>query len=72
MKYRELAKRFRELGCEYVRPGRGSHRIWYNPANGHFTTIPDWGNKDLKPGMLRAILRDLGFRPEDLYRQKPD
>ncbi len=33
MKYRELAKRLKELGCEEDRPGKGSHFFWYNPAN---------------------------------------
>jgi len=60
MKYREVSKRLRELGCEYVRPGSGSHHIWWNPALQQYTTIPDWGNKDIKPGTLRRILRDLG------------
>jgi mRNA interferase HicA len=66
MKYRELAKRLRKLGCEYLRPGHGSHRIWWNPQNGQYTTIPDWGGKDLKPGTLRTILRDLGIDPQEL------
>ncbi|RLC64451.1 MAG: type II toxin-antitoxin system HicA family toxin [Chloroflexi bacterium] len=61
MRYRELAKRLRDLGCEYVRPGAGSHRIWWNPALDRYTTIPDWGHKDIKPGTLRRILRDLGI-----------
>jgi len=65
MKYRELAKRLRKLGCEYLRPGHGSHRIWWNPQNGRYTTIPDWGGRDLKPGTLRTILRDLGIDPQE-------
>jgi predicted RNA binding protein YcfA (HicA-like mRNA interferase family) len=59
MRYREVAKRLRKLGCEYVRAGAGSHRIWWNPRNNRFTTIPDWGPKDIRPGTLRRILRDL-------------
>ncbi len=61
MRYRELAKRLTNLGCEYVRPGAGSHRIWRNPALDRYTTIPDWGHRDIKPGTLRRILRDLGI-----------
>ncbi len=61
MKYREIARRLRELGCEYVRDGAGSHRIGWNPATGGFTTLPDWGAKDIKAGTLRRALNDLGL-----------
>jgi predicted RNA binding protein YcfA (HicA-like mRNA interferase family) len=69
MRYRELARRLRELGCEFVRDGAGSHRIWRNPINDRYTTIPDWGGKDLKPGTLRSILSDLGIEPNALHRR---
>jgi predicted RNA binding protein YcfA (HicA-like mRNA interferase family) len=68
VRYRELARRLRELGCEFVRNGAGSHRIWRNPANGRFTTAPDWGGKDLKRGTLRAIAADLGLEANDVLR----
>jgi len=69
MKYRELTKRLRDLGCEFVRNGAGSHRIWWNPAIGRYTTIPDWGSKELKLGTLRRILADLGLSIEDVQRR---
>jgi mRNA interferase HicA len=65
VKYREVTKRLRELGCEYVRPGAGSHHIWWNPAQDRYTTIPDWGSKDIKPGTLRRIIRDLGISRQE-------
>jgi predicted RNA binding protein YcfA (HicA-like mRNA interferase family) len=61
MKYRELAKRLRELGCEELRQAKGSHRYWRNSATGQTTSIPDWGSKDLAPGTVRAIIRQLGL-----------
>ena len=62
MKYRELAKRLKILGCyEIKRKGKGSHRKWVNPDSGKGTVIPDWGNKDLKEGTLKAILKQLGI-----------
>jgi predicted RNA binding protein YcfA (HicA-like mRNA interferase family) len=64
VRYREIAKRLRELGCEYARPGAGSHHIWHNASLDRYTTIPDWGRKDIKPGTLRQILRDLGISRE--------
>lgn len=64
MRDRDLAKRLRELGCEESRSGRGSHRIWSNPAAGDVATIPDWGSKDMAPGTVRAVLRELGISRE--------
>jgi predicted RNA binding protein YcfA (HicA-like mRNA interferase family) len=69
MRYRELTKRLRDLGCEFVRNGAGSHRIWWNPANDRYTTIPDWGSQDLKSGTLRHILADLGLTSDDLRKE---
>ena len=34
MRYRELVKKLRRLGCEFVRRAGGSHEIWYNPHTG--------------------------------------
>ncbi|HQE93599.1 MAG TPA: type II toxin-antitoxin system HicA family toxin [Anaerolineae bacterium] len=70
MKYRELAKRLRQLGCEFVRTASGSHRIWWNPANGQYTTIPDWSSKDLKVGTLRSILSDLGLAMDEILTKR--
>lgn len=62
MRYHEVAKRLRDVGCQELRAGKGSHRIWYNPATGKMASVPDWGSKDLAPGTLRAILRELGIK----------
>jgi predicted RNA binding protein YcfA (HicA-like mRNA interferase family) len=61
MRYRQLARRLRQLGCEEMRSGKGSHRVWHNPASGGLATVPDWGSKDLAPGTIRAIIRELGI-----------
>lgn len=60
MRYEEVAKKLRKLGCQEIpRRGGGSHRKWYNPSTGSVVPIPDWGNKDLKLGTLRHIIRVL-------------
>ncbi len=59
MKYRELTRKLRQNGCEFLRYGKGSHTIWINPETGGKTTIPDWGSRDLSTGTLHKILRDL-------------
>jgi mRNA interferase HicA len=32
--------------------------------------LPDWGAKDLKPGTLRAIIRQLGLDWQDFLKAK--
>jgi predicted RNA binding protein YcfA (HicA-like mRNA interferase family) len=69
MNYRQLTRRLRELGCEFVRQAPGSHEIWWNPANQKFSVIPNHGGRDLPAGTLRAILRQLGI-PLDEFHKK--
>ncbi len=64
MRYREVMKKLRALGCvEVARRGGGSHRRWHNPNQQPIVivSVPDWGARDLKNGTLRAAVRDLGF-----------
>lgn len=62
MKYREIARKLKTLGCEELpRRGKGSHRIWLNPASGKISPVPNWGSKDLKIGTLRGIVKQLGL-----------
>ena len=70
MNYRQLTKRLRQLGCEFVRQASGSHEIWWNPGNQHFTVIPHHGGRDLPAGTLRTILRQLGISPTEFYEQR--
>ena len=69
MNYREFTRRLQVLGCEEIpREGGGSHRKWINPASGKGTVVPDWGNKDLKQGTIRGILKQLGIDVEDFEK----
>ena len=62
MRYREVARKLRSLGCDEVpRRGKGSHRIWRNPQTDRIAPLPDWGHKDLKLGTIRAVIRQLGL-----------
>ena len=68
MKYRELTRKLRRLDCELDRRARGDHEIWINLSSHARTTIPNWGSRDLKPGTVTAILRDLGICRADFER----
>ena len=66
MRYRELTRKLRRLGCDFDRRAKGDHEIWMNTSTHARTTIPNWGNRDLKPGTIAAILLDLGILRDDL------
>jgi len=51
----------RELGCEELRRAKGSYRFWRNLATNQVTAVPDGGSKDLAPGTVRSIIRQLGI-----------
>ena len=67
---REFFARLRKLGRRQgvavsfdAEHGKGSHgRLRYG---GRTTTIPDL-SRELKPGLLRALCRQLGIEPDDL------
>jgi predicted RNA binding protein YcfA (HicA-like mRNA interferase family) len=61
VRYREVEKRLRELGCLELKSKSGSHRKWINPAAGRGAPVPDWGSKDLKLGTLKAAIKQLGL-----------
>ena len=61
MKYREVTKKLKTLGCvELSNKRKGSHRNWCNPKAKMVVPIPvpDWGSKDLKSGTIRGIELD--------------
>lgn len=68
MNYRGLTRKLRRLGCELDRKAKGDHEIWINLSTHSRTTVPNWGNKDLKPGTIGKILRDLGIKRHDFDR----
>lgn len=65
MKYAELARKLRRLGCYPTRFGAGSHEVWRNPETGEQTVIPYHRTQDIGPGLLSRILRQLGVGRED-------
>ncbi|RZD18225.1 MAG: type II toxin-antitoxin system HicA family toxin [Candidatus Acididesulfobacter diazotrophicus] len=54
-KYREIVKKLKKLGFEFLRQGAGSHEIWYNLSTNKYTTIPNHPG-DMPEGTLKAIL----------------
>ena len=70
----EFVRRVRRLGRKRgvavrfeSRPGKGSHgRLFFGE---HFATVKD-RRKEIGPGLLAAMLRQLGLKLEDLERRQ--
>ena len=65
MKYAELTRKLKRLGCYPTRFGAGSHEIWRNPDTQTQTPIPYHRTKDIGPGLVVRILRELGIAKDD-------
>ncbi len=38
--YKEIVEALKASGCDYVRPAKGSHELWWSPINGRKFTVP--------------------------------
>lgn len=65
MRYRQLTKKLKAMGCEVDRQGKGSHEVWVNPQTNKKAVISNYGGKDIPPGTVRAILNQLGIDRKD-------
>jgi predicted RNA binding protein YcfA (HicA-like mRNA interferase family) len=54
-----------EQGWTLVRV-KGSHHAFEKPGNPNTVIVPVHGNKDLKIGTQRAIMKDAGLTEDDL------
>ncbi len=59
MKYAELTRKLRRLGCYFTRFGAGSHEIWRNPVTGKQVPIPYHRTKDIGPDLQARVLKEL-------------
>ena len=66
MTFAELTRKLRRLGIEFRRQAKGSHEIWWDPKTGRRTLINNHAGREIPPGTLRAILKDLALTEDDL------
>lgn len=65
MKAHELIRKLKALGARVdASHGKGSHVAVR--LGGRVTFVPVHGKRELPPGTFRAILRQLGLRPDEL------
>jgi predicted RNA binding protein YcfA (HicA-like mRNA interferase family) len=65
VKPRELIRALERMGFRLLRKSKGSH--WQNEhADGRRTTVPVHRGRDIGPGLLRKVLRDIELDPDQL------
>ncbi|MGQ9628324.1 MAG: type II toxin-antitoxin system HicA family toxin [Anaerolineae bacterium] len=70
MRYGELVRRLRKLGCEFLDSAAGSHEIWWNPQTGGKAVIARHKGKEIPKGTLERILKDLGVDRDAFWRRR--
>jgi predicted RNA binding protein YcfA (HicA-like mRNA interferase family) len=70
IKPKQLIRVLRKLGCVEKRQ-TGSHRIFYCSMQKRIISVP-FHNKDIKKGLLGAIIKDLDLSLEEFNRLLKD
>lgn len=60
MKYSELTKLLKRIGCYVIRHG-ANHDIWYSPLTGKQFPLPRHSSADVKTGTYNNIKKDAGL-----------
>lgn len=68
IKAKELIKILQQEGYVLARQ-KGSHATYKHPITQKRVTIPIHPGKDLKRGLLRGILNDLSWTPEEFIQK---
>ncbi len=61
----ELIRALERMGFQLARKSKGGHRQYAHP-DGRRTTVPMHKGRDLGPGLLRKILRDIEIDVDEL------
>ena len=67
MRYGELVRKLRRLGCQFRRQAKGSHEIWWHPERKLYTVIPRHPG-EIARGTLLKILKDLDLAEDDIWK----
>ena len=60
MRYSELEKQLRSIGCVVEREGK-RHRVWYSPITGQRFSVGRHKTEDVPNGTLKSILKSAGL-----------
>lgn len=61
MKYNELERKVKKIGCYDTGKQMGGHPIWHSPKTGKDFKMSNHGSEEVATGTLRAIKRMAGL-----------
>jgi len=61
MKYSELEKKLKNMGC-YEEGVRNGHPLWYSPITGNLFKMSHHKSKEVKIGTLKNISKESGVK----------
>jgi len=64
---RQIIRVAEKLGFAFDRQ-RGSHAVYYRESDGRRLVIPVHQGKDIRVGLLRSLIRDMGITPAEFVR----
>lgn len=61
MKYSELERKLRKIGCYDTKKQMAGHPIWYSPVTGKEFKMSNHGGEEVASGTLRSIRKMSGL-----------
>lgn len=62
MKYNELAKIIKKLGCYDTGEQQAGHPLWYSPVTRMYFTMSNHGKEEVATGTLNSIKKAAGLK----------
>ena len=62
MKYNELEKKIKKIGCYDTGEQQAGHPLWYSPVTGMFFTMSNHGIGEVATGTLNSIKKAAGLK----------
>lgn len=62
MKYHELEKSLKKIGCYDIGRQMGGHPLWYSPLTSKYFKMSNHGSEEVATGTLKAIMKAAGLK----------
>jgi len=62
MKYSELEKKIKKIGCNDTGKKMNGHPLWYSPITDKYFKMSNHKSEEVKKGTLQSILKDSGLK----------
>lgn len=62
MKYNELTKQLKKIGCYDIGEQQAGHPLWFSPVTGKFFKMSNHGSEEVATGTLNSIKKAAGLK----------